>query len=125
MEVPTILCFLQQEVDIPVSAGCGSGGGQQGFLPGQSFSSTAEQNVDIQFRAVVLLEVYKVSTQDRVQQRSPSRTLTFQLLVMVLLEVFLVLSCAKARCSALWIIVFGGVSVQRRSVDLNVDGSAK
>ena len=46
VEVPTILCFLQQEVDIPVGAGGGSGGGQPRFLPRQSFSSTAEQTVD-------------------------------------------------------------------------------
>ena len=59
VEVPTIfshasLAFLQvmqriveQNVDIPVVGGSGAGGGLSGFLPGQHYSMTAEQIVDI------------------------------------------------------------------------------
>ena len=50
---------------------------------------------------VILVEVSQVFSQDRVSPRLPSRPLTIQLLVMVLLEVILVLSCARARCSVL------------------------
>ena len=43
-KVPTILHFLKQTVDIPVSRrGCA--GGSQGFLPGQGSSSSVEQMV--------------------------------------------------------------------------------
>ena len=40
-EVPTILHFLKQTVDSPVPGRGGVEGGQQGFLPGQSSSSSA------------------------------------------------------------------------------------
>ena len=58
VEVPTIvsyasLAFLQvmqrtveQNVDIPAVGGIGTGGGLSGFLPGQSYSMTAEQMKD-------------------------------------------------------------------------------
>ena len=43
MEVPTILISSKQTVDIPVSRGVV--GGPQGFVPGQSSSSSTEQIV--------------------------------------------------------------------------------
>ena len=46
VEVPTIVCFLELNVDIPVVGGSGAGGGLHGFLPGQNYSMTAEQIVD-------------------------------------------------------------------------------
>ena len=52
VEVPTIISFssLQRTVEqndgIPVVGGSGTGGGLSGFLPGQSYSMTAEQIVD-------------------------------------------------------------------------------
>ena len=52
VEVPTIISFssLQRTVEqndgIPVVGGSGAGGGLSGFLPGQSYSFTAEQIVD-------------------------------------------------------------------------------
>ena len=61
-EVPTIISFSlgsllqslleykqrteEQSVDIPAVGGSGTGGGLSGFLPGQSYSMTAEQIVD-------------------------------------------------------------------------------
>ena len=39
VEVPTILYFVKQKVDIPVPRRGVAGGGTQGFLPGQSSSS--------------------------------------------------------------------------------------
>ena len=53
VEVPTIISFsslqriAEQNVDIPVVGGSGTGGGLSGFLPGQHYSMTAEQIVDI------------------------------------------------------------------------------
>ena len=52
VEVPTIVSFsslqriAEQNVDIPVVGGSGTGGGLSGFLPGQNYSMTAEQIVD-------------------------------------------------------------------------------
>ena len=62
VEVPTIISFslgsllqslleykqriAEQNVDIPVVGGSGTGGSLSGFLPGQSYSMTAEQIVD-------------------------------------------------------------------------------
>ena len=62
VEVPTIISFslgsflhslleykqrtVEQNVDIPAVGGSGTGGGLSGFLPGQSYSMTAEQIVD-------------------------------------------------------------------------------
>ena len=52
VEVPTIISCsslqraVEQNVDIPAVGGSGSGGGLSGFLPGQSYSMTAEQIVD-------------------------------------------------------------------------------
>ena len=52
VEVPTIISFsslqriAEQNVDIPVVGVSGAGGGLSGFLPGQSYSFTAEQIVD-------------------------------------------------------------------------------
>ena len=37
---------VEQNVDIPAVGGSGTGGGLSGFLPGQSYSMTAEQIVD-------------------------------------------------------------------------------
>ena len=51
VEVPTIVSFssfqrtVEQNVDIPVVGGSGTGGGLSGFLPGQNYSVTAEQIV--------------------------------------------------------------------------------
>ena len=51
-EVPTIVSFsslqriAEQNVDIPVVGGNGTGGGLSGFLPEQNYSMTAEQIVD-------------------------------------------------------------------------------
>ena len=52
VEVPTIISFsslqrtVEQNVGISVVGGSGAGGGLSGFLPGQSYSFTAEQIVD-------------------------------------------------------------------------------
>ena len=52
VEVPTIISFsslqriAEQNVDIPVVGGSGTGGSLSGFLPGQHYSMTAEQIVD-------------------------------------------------------------------------------
>ena len=52
VEVPTIISFsslqriAEQNVDIPVVGGGGTGGSLSGFLPGQHYSMTAEQIVD-------------------------------------------------------------------------------
>ena len=52
VEVPTIISFsslqriAEQNVDIPVVGGSGTGGSLPGFLPGQHYSMTAEQIVD-------------------------------------------------------------------------------
>ena len=52
VEVPTIVSFsslqriAEQNVDIPVVGGSGTGGDVSSFLPGQSYSMTAEQIVD-------------------------------------------------------------------------------
>ena len=62
VEVPTIISYsmisllhalleyrqrtVEQNVDIPVVGGGGTGGGLSGFLPGQNCSKTAEQIVD-------------------------------------------------------------------------------
>ena len=45
-EVPTIVSFLELNVDIPVVGVSGTGGGLSGFLPGQNYSMTAAQIVD-------------------------------------------------------------------------------
>ena len=51
VEVPTILYFLKQKVDIPVPFGGARLAGVQGFLPGQSSTvPSVEQNVDIPAR---------------------------------------------------------------------------
>ena len=61
VEVPTKISFpmilvyhalmaqrtVEQNVDIPAVGGIGTGGGPSGFLPGQSFSVTVEQIVEI------------------------------------------------------------------------------
>ena len=50
--VPTIVSFssvqriAEQNVDMPVVGGSGTGGGLSGFLPRQNYSMTAEQIVD-------------------------------------------------------------------------------
>ena len=52
VEVPTIISCsslqrtVELNVDIPAVGGSGTGGGLSGFLPGQSYSMTAEQIVD-------------------------------------------------------------------------------
>ena len=52
VDVPTIISCsslqraVEQNVDIPAVGGSGTGGGLSGFLPGQSYSMTAEQIVD-------------------------------------------------------------------------------
>ena len=52
VEVPTVVSWsmlqrtVEQNVDIPAVGGSGTGGGPCGFLPGQSYSVTAEQIVD-------------------------------------------------------------------------------
>ena len=52
VEVPTTISFsslqriAEQNVDIPVVGGSGTGGSLSGFLPGQHYSMTAEQIVD-------------------------------------------------------------------------------
>ena len=61
VEVPTIISFsmilllhalleqrtVEQNVDIPAVGGSGTGGGLSGFLPGQSYSLTANMTADI------------------------------------------------------------------------------
>ena len=86
VDAPTLVSLVdvfEQPVDIPVGGGDGSGyGGHQGFLTGQSSSPSVEQIVDIPVlgRSSGPGGLY---TLNRVQQRLPSRTLTFQLLVVV------------------------------------------
>ena len=52
VEVPTIVSFsslqrtVEQNVDIPVVGGSGTGGGLSGILPGQNYSMIAEQIFD-------------------------------------------------------------------------------
>ena len=52
VEVPTVVSWsmlqriAEQNVDIPVVGGSGTGGSLSGFLPGQHYSLTAEQIVD-------------------------------------------------------------------------------
>ena len=58
----------------------------QGFSPGQGLQRTVEQNslashFQVVVEAVVLVEVFKVFALDRIQQRTWSRTLIFQLVV--------------------------------------------
>ena len=73
VEVPTIVSFsslqriAEQNVDIPVVGGSGTGGGLSGFLPGQNYSMTASRSLTIQFLAGVSVEIYKVFPQDRVR----------------------------------------------------------
>ena len=93
VEVPTILShasllFLQvmqrtveQNVDISAVGDSGAGGGLSGFLPGQSYSFTAEQIVDNPVPRPGVLEVFKVFSVDRVQQRFRSRSLSFPIQV--------------------------------------------
>ena len=86
MEVPTIISCsslqraVEQNVDIPAVGGSGTGGGLSGFLPGQSYSMTAEQIVDNPVPREVL-EIYKVFPVDRVQLRFRSRFLSFPIQV--------------------------------------------
>ena len=60
VEVPTILYFLEQKVDIPVPGGGGRHADLQGFLSGQSRSSLTFQ---------FTVEVFKVLPQERIRQR--------------------------------------------------------
>ena len=76
LTIVSLLRVFEQTVDIPVGAGGSGCGGHKGFLPGQSSSPTVEQIVDI-----LDLEVFNFYTQERAQQRLPSRTLTFLLVV--------------------------------------------
>ena len=101
VEAPNVMSLIGV-IRHPVEQTVGGGriGGLPGFLPGQSYSLSAEQIVDnpVLVSVVVLVEVFMVYTQDRVQrfmeqiivflQRLPSRTLTFQLRV-VRLAIFI------------------------------------
>ena len=112
VEVPTIVSFssqqrtVEQNVDIPVVGGSGAGGGLSGFLAGQVFSVTAEQSQE-------LVEVFKVYTVDRVQQRFWSRSLCPQIQVEVFkifyqsrvpqrLPRFLLARQVDENCGGLW-----------------------
>ena len=99
METPTIVSLIdvirqpvEQPVDIPLRAWSGTGGRLQSFLPGQYSSSSVEQIADIPVPHHGILEVFKVFTQDRVQQRVRSSSLTFQFLMVARISKILV-SC--------------------------------
>ena len=86
VEVQTIVSFsslqriAEQNVDIPVVGGSGTGGDLSGFLPGQHYSMTAEQIVDnpVPWQGVSV-EIFKVFHQDRVRRSGlRTRSLTFQ-----------------------------------------------
>ena len=87
VKAPTLVSLvdnIEHTVDIPVGAGGGSGyGGHHGFSPRTEFFSYCRADLRtclcLAFR--LDLEVFTVYTQDRVQQRFRSRTLTFLLVV--------------------------------------------
>ena len=85
VEVPTIVCFLELNVDIPVVGGSGAGGGLHGFLPGQNYSMTAEQIVANPVPRRCFSGDLQGFPQDRVRRSGlRTRSLTFQFQVEVL-----------------------------------------
>ena len=75
---------VEQPVDIPVRAWCGSGGRLQGFLPGPVFLLVCgADRRHSSSSSWYSLEGFQGFHQDRVQQRVRSSSLTFQFLMVV------------------------------------------
>ena len=98
VEAPTIVSLIdvirqpvEQPVDIPVRAWSGTGGRLQGFLPGQYSSSSVEQIADIPVpHHGIFCRFSRFFTQDRVQQRVRSSSLTFEFLMVARISKILV-----------------------------------